>query len=80
MIVISKSYPLKAPQVYLLNDLVIPRMNDFRDLTENILESRWTYSNKIQDIVLKLEDFCNRMYKLNDKPLKLQRIGKFHPG
>ena len=71
---------MKAPRVYLLNDLVSPRLNDIRDLLENVLGKRWSYLFTLVDIFSKLESFCESLFKLEGRPLELQRIGKYYPG
>jgi hypothetical protein len=81
-IVLSKGYPVVAPRVHVKDKLLLPGINDCRDLLYTIIEVKyWDHKITLQQIQSNISLFLTRLFKSslkNNSIYDIARLGSFN--
>jgi ubiquitin-protein ligase len=76
--VLGKGYPLIAPRVHIKDKLLLPGVNDCRDLLYTIIDVQyWDHKLTLKKIQADINRFLTRLYKSSMKSNTIYDIARF---
>ena len=79
-ILLTKNFPLEAPQIYWNTKIGFPLIDDKRDVLEEVIHSEWNQNMTIYEIIQLIPEFVSEVLILTDQDEEVKDIGKWHLG